>query len=241
MKQHYENIAEDFNNVWKFSNEYKKWAVERIGYYLKLKNEDIFVDVGGGTGTFTNMIDKKFTPSKVYCVEPEESMCNIAKKYTNIETICSDTFYFINNLKYQYSKILFKEVIHHIQNRDKLWDNIYSTIDNNGRILIYTRPRKIKFPLFEKAKQEFYKNQPAYDLIVSELKDNGFTVEVSIESFTFQLQKQEWHNMIKAKFMSDLSVFSDKELLKGVEEIENKYNTEIYRMEDEIIFISAYK
>jgi len=169
MNNHYENIAENFNKVWKFSDEYKIWAVEKIGYYLKLNNEDIFVDVGGGTGTFTNMIEKQFTPKKVYCIEPEESMCNIAKKYTNIETICSDTFYFINTLQYKYNKILFKEVIHHIHNRMKLWNNIYNTIDKNNSILIYTRPRKIKFPLFEQAKQEFYKNQPAYDLMVSEI------------------------------------------------------------------------
>lgn len=241
MNKHYENIAEDFNKVWKFSNEYKKWAVEKIGYHLKLNNEDIFVDIGGGTGTFTNMIEKQFTPNKAYCVEPEESMCNIAKQYINIEIICSDTFYFINNLKYKYNKILFKEVIHHIQNRKKLWDNIYHTIDKNGRVLIYTRPRKIKFPLFKKAKQEFYKNQPSYDLMVSELKDNGFKVEVYIESFTFKLQKQEWHNMLKARFMSDLSIFSDKDILKGIEEVENKYYTDFYSIEDEIIFINAYK
>ncbi len=241
MNNHYKNIAEDFNKVWNFSNKYKKWAVEKIGYHLKLNNKDIFVDIGGGTGTFTNMIAEQFTPKKAYCVEPERNMCNIAKQYTNIKTICSDTFYFINNLKYKYNKILFKEVIHHIKNRNTLWNNIYNTIENNGRILIYTRPKKIKFPLFEKAKQEFYKNQPSYDLMISELKNNGFNVELSIESFTFKLQKKEWHNMIKTKFMSDLSIFSDREILKGIEEIENKYNTKFYNIEDEIIFINAYK
>jgi hypothetical protein len=51
MSEHYKNISKNFNKIWKFSNDYKKWAVERIGYYLQLNNQDIFVDVGGGTGT----------------------------------------------------------------------------------------------------------------------------------------------------------------------------------------------
>jgi 2-polyprenyl-3-methyl-5-hydroxy-6-metoxy-1,4-benzoquinol methylase len=241
MNTHYEDIAEKFNKVWKFSADYKIWATERIGFYLKLNNNDIFVDIGGGTGTFTNMITKQFTPNKAYCVEPEKSMCNISKEYSNIETICSDAFYFINNLKYNYSKMLFKEVIHHIDNRITLWNDIYNTIEANGRILIYTRPQKIKFPLFQKAKDAFYKNQPPYDLMVNELKNVGFIVEVSTESFTFELSKEEWYKMLKAKFMSDLSIFTDKEIIEGIEELENQYNTNTYIMEDEIIFITAYK
>jgi len=241
MDEHYKNISKNFNKVWKFSNDYKKWAVERIGYYLQLNNKDIFVDVGGGTGTFTNMLEQEFRPKKAYCIEPEENMCNIARQYTNIETICSDTFHFINNLKYKYNKILFKEVIHHIDDRNKLWNNIYNTIEDDDKILIYTRPRKIKFPLFKKAKQEFYNNQPSSNLIISELKNNGFKVELFTESFHFQLAKEEWHTMLKEKFMSDLSIFSDEEILKGIEEIEHKYNTDFYDMEDEIFFIRAYK
>jgi len=47
--------------------------------------------------------------------------------------------------------------------------------------------------------------------------------------------------MLKSRFMSDLSVFSDEDILKGIEEIENKYSTGTYSIEDEIIFINAYK
>jgi len=242
MNNHYKKIADEFNNVWKFSDNYKKWAVERIGHILNLNIKDILVDVGGGTGTFSNLIYKEFIPNKVYCIEPEHSMCAIAKKYTNIETICCDTYYFINTLKYNYNKILFKEVIHHIDDRNKLWSNIYNSIGKNGQILIYTRPKEIRFPLFEKAKRAFYKNQPSEEMIVSELNNNGFKTKIFIESFTFKLSKKEWHAMIKAKFMSDLSIFSEQELIKGIEEVESKYCVNnFYYIEDKIIFINAYK
>jgi len=241
MNEHYKNISTKFNKVWKFSDDYKRWAIEKIGFYLKLNEKDILADIGGGTGTFAHLIKKKFMLNKVYCIEPEVNMCNIAKQYSDIEIICSDAFYFVNNLQYSYNKILFKEVIHHIKDRNSLWHDIYNSIDCHGRILIYTRPQNIKFPLFERAKEAFYKNQPSHKLIVSELKDNGFNVDVSIESFQFKLPKEEWHNMLKTQFMSDLSVFSDQEILEGIHEIENKYNTDFYDIEDEIVFISAYK
>lgn len=241
VNSHYDRIAKNFNKSWNFSNEYKEWAVKKIDYYLELKENDIFVDIGGGTGTFTNMIFQYCTPKKAYCVEPEKKMCEIAKEHVDIKIVCSNALSFINNIKYKFNKILLKEVIHHIDDRDKLWSDIYRRIGKNGIILIYTRPRKIHFPLFEKAKQEFYKNQPGYKMLVSELKKNGFKVNVNTESFTFTLQKQEWHDMIKAKFMSDLSIFSTKEILRGINEIERKYHTDTYEIKDEIIFISAYK
>jgi len=241
MNEHYKKLAQDFNKVWKFSDDYKVWAVEKIGYYLKLNNSDTFVDIGGGTGSFTDMISKSFSPYKAYCVEPEESMCEIAKNYSTFTTVCSDTFHFLNTLKYKYSKMLFKEVIHHIDNRNKLWNDIFNTIEDEGKILIYTRPQNIKFPLFQKAKDEFFKNQPHYDFVVNELKDVGFSVEVSIKSFTFELSKEEWFTMLKAKFMSDLSVFSDEEIIEGIKELDDKYDSDTFIIEDEIVFITAYK
>lgn len=241
MNEHYASIAEDFNKVWKFSNEYKIWAVDRIGHYLDLHKNDILVDVGGGTGTFTSMINEKFELKKAYCVEPESKMCDLAKKHSSIETICSDVFYFLNYLQQQYNKILFKEVIHHITNRTNLWNDIYDTIDNEGKLLIYTRPRKIKFPLFQKAKKEFYNNQPSYDEIISELETSKFKTSVSLESFTFELPKEEWYNMLKSRFMSDLSVFTDEEIIDGIQELEQAYPSDMFTIEDEIVFLTAYK
>ncbi len=239
--KHYESIAEDFNKVWRFSDKYKTWAVDKIGYYLDLKNSDVFVDIGGGTGTFTNMIDNKFELKKSYCVEPESKMCKLAKEYSNFEIICSDVFGFLDDLQSAYNKILFKEVIHHIKDRKKLWHNIYHTIEDNGRILIYTRPRNNKFPLFQKAKKEFYKNQPSYSEMVLELEKSKFKTSVSLESFTFKLPKDEWYSMLKSRFMSDLSVFTDDEIIQGIDELEKENTSNQFIIEDEIVFITAYK
>ncbi len=78
MNEHYKEIAQNFNKVWKFSDNYKSWAVEKIGNYLKLNSSDIFVDIGGGTGIFTNMITNQFNPNKAYCVYVSSTSPKIA-------------------------------------------------------------------------------------------------------------------------------------------------------------------
>lgn len=242
MTNHYQNIAEDFNNMWEFSIDYKQWAVDKISQYLELTPKDIFVDIGGGTGIFTEMIQQKNKMHNAYCVEPEKSMCGIAQEYASFQTICGDAFYFIDTLKYPYSKILFKEVIHHIDKRIQLWKNIYSSLQPNGRILIYTRPQNINFPLFQKAKEKFKENQPAYDILVDELHACGFSTNLNIESFTFKIAKEKWFYMLESKFMSDLSGFTDKEINDGILEIKDYHNDpEVYTIIDEIIFLSAYR
>lgn len=233
MSGHYKQVASEFNKLWSFTDEYKAWAVDRIGKHLDLKTSDIFVDIGGGTGTFTDLLSTRFKPKKSYCVEPEEQMCSVARSYESFETICGDAFSFTLS----YSKVLFKEVIHHIEDRDRLFSKIFASIDDGGALLIYTRPQEIRFPLFEKAKEQFYVNQPDYNIMVEELRLAGFSVEVVSESFTFKLPREEWHAMLRSRFMSDLRSFSDDEIEEGIKEIE----CESYTLEDVIIFIKAYK
>lgn len=240
MDEHYQNLAKDFNDAWKFSEGYKSWAVDKIGSLLEINHNDRFVDIGGGTGTFTNMIHQQFNPIVSYCVEPSPEMCNIAKEHMNITTICGDAFNFIHQ-KIPYSKMLFKEVIHHIEDRISLWKAIEKSIPDSGKILIYTRPQDIKFPLFQKAKEAFKKNQPNYEEIIDELTMGGLKTAVYFDSYTFKLPKEKWHSMLRTRFMSDLSIFSDEEIVNGIAEISIKNDKEYYILEDEIVFIIAYK
>ena len=241
MEQHYKNLAKSFDINWDFSNNYKKWAIIRIGKYLELNTNDTFIDIGGGTGIFTHMISLHYKIKQAICVEPEKSMCKIARGYTTFQTICSNALSFANKKNYSCSKLLFKEVIHHINDRKKLWDKIYSNTTKNTRILIYTRPQNIEFPLFKKAKNKFLMNQPHHNSIMKELQQSGFNTEVYFEDFVFEMSKDSWHKMIKNKFMSDLSTFSDSEIENGIKEIEQQYNTNTYIIKDKIIFIIAYK
>jgi hypothetical protein len=168
-------------------------------------------------------------------------MSNVAKKNSNLNIFNEDGNTFAER-PLKYDKVLLKEVIHHIKDRKSLWKNLYTKINKNGRILIVTRPQKIKMPLFGAAKDAFYENQPPYETFTDELKRASFSVDVKIDSYCFFLDKAIWFNMLRKRFMSDLGKFTDEEIENGIKEIENSViNSNQIKIEDEVIFIVASK
>lgn len=157
MNSHYNNIAETFDKNWGFTEKYKKWMISNIINLLDLNDNDIFIDIGAGTGLYTKLIEEKIKfKNKILFVEPSLDMANLAKineKFLVFNENSSDFF----KRKIHFDKILFKEVIHHIDNRNELWENLYNSLNSKGKFLIITRPQNIKIPLFNKAKEEFKK------------------------------------------------------------------------------------
>lgn len=241
MNEHYDNIAINFDENWSFTNEYMEWMTDNIINYLKLKSNDIFVDIGAGTGLYTKKIDDKVLLDKpIFFVEPSADMTISIKdnKKYNIFNETSDIFLDRN---ISFDKILFKEVIHHISNRNIMWNKLYQNMNEDGIFLIVTRPSNTKIPLFSKAKEKFKENQPDYNFFVDEAKKLGFSVNVNIKSFNFSISKERWYKMLKDRFMSDLTTFNDEEIKDGIMELE-KLNTSNYvEIEDEIIFLTGQK
>ncbi len=80
MKEHFDRIAEDYEKLWFFSEEYNEWMKQHILSFLELKNNDRFVDIGGGTGRYTLELARAAKIcSEPICVEPS-SMADIAAR-----------------------------------------------------------------------------------------------------------------------------------------------------------------
>lgn len=241
MESHFDKIADVYNKVWHFSDNYKEWMLNNIVNSLKFDKNDIFIDIGGGTAVYTQLIaDTVHLKNKAYCVEPSIEMSKVAKENTNMNVFNEDGNQF-SERKLNYDKVLLKEVIHHIKDRKSLWTNLNSRMNKKGRILIVTRPQKIKMPLFTAAKEAFYQNQPPYETFVTELLEASFDVDVKIDSYCFDLDKEVWFNMLRQRFMSDLGKFTDKEIENGISEIKNNITSNTLKIKDEIIFITASK
>lgn len=241
VSNHFDSIADVFNRIWYFSDEYKNFVIRHIQCDLELKSEDILVDIGGGTGSFTRRLMEEFQIAKAYCVEPSAPMCNEAAKFENITALCMDAHAFMST-KTPFSKLLLKEVIHHIDERERFWQAVYTQLPDTGKLLIITRPQDIAFPLFASAKAAFSKNQPPYELFESQLKRCGFDVVTAKRSHTFTIPKEHWYEMLRHRFMSDLGSFSDEEIEAGINEIEASYATEeSIDIIDRLIFIIATK
>ncbi len=237
---HFDTIADVFNRIWHFSDGYKAFVTRHIHADLELHSGDTLADIGGGTGSFTSRLAQEADLRRAYCVEPSPPMCAEAAKLPEITAVCTDAEGFLA-LEHPFTKMLFKEVIHHIGDRRALWRRIRPLLPDNGRLLIITRPQRTLFPFFEAAHEAFGRHQPSLEALESELAEGGFVTETRHHHYTFTLSKEEWYTMVRHRFMSDLGIFSDEEIEEGIEEIERLYPSDRVEITDHLLFITAAK
>jgi len=237
---HFDSIADVFNRVWHFSDGYKDFVISHILSDLDLSSSDTLADIGGGTGSFTSRLAKEANLMRAYCVEPSSAMCSEAEKIPDITAVCADAHEF-TTMSYPYSKLLFKEVIHHIKDRERLWLKTFEQLPKGGRLLIITRPQTVAFPFFITLRRAFAQNQPDPSLFESELTKIGFNIHTEQRSHTFTLPKKTWFEMLRHRFMSDIAPFSDEEIEKGIREIDADYPEDTVDIIDHLIFITASK
>lgn len=138
---HFDTIAEVFNRIWYFSDEYKNFVITHIINNLALTHRDILADIGGGTGSFTTRLKNEAKVQKAYCIEPSSAMCDEASKLANITAISTDAHGFLVQ-KISFSKVLLKEVIHHITQRERFWHNTYEALPQGENCLLSPVPDK---------------------------------------------------------------------------------------------------
>lgn len=237
---HYDLLAQKFNTLWQFSPDYKTYVIDKIKSSLTLSIDDILVDIGGGTGTFTNRLLVDIPLCGAYCIEPSHEMSAQASLIEGLTAICTDANGFID-FELTYTKVLLKEVVHHINDRPHLWRNLYEQLPQNGKILIITRPQEIAFPFWSEAKAAFAQHQPSLQTLTDELQSSHFDVRVEYGLHTFHLSKEEWYTMLRHRFMSDLTHFTDEQIEQGISEIDRTFLDPLLEMNDHLIFITATK
>ncbi|MBN2865418.1 MAG: methyltransferase domain-containing protein [Thiotrichales bacterium] len=223
MKNHFDDIAEDYNDIWAFTPGYQEFMRNAILEALVLQPNDQLVDVGGGTGSYTYLISQQAgLLNKPYCVEPSAPMAAVAAQNRQLKVCCEDANQFaLRDIRYD--KLLLKEVVHHIKDRPAVWQGVFKQLNDVGRMLIVTRPRKLNFPFFDAAKQAFYHNQADANIWADELSLAGFNVDIQYATYEFELDKPVWFNMLRNRFMSDLAPFSDADIEAGILQVDRQY------------------
>lgn len=157
-----------------------------------------------------------------------------------------------------YHKVLLKEVAHHFKaaDRAKIFRGIYNGLeamagdgDSNSSLLIVTRPQvDIDYPLWDEARRVWKDNQPSADDFITELEQAGFVnIHQTLEPYPCQIPLDRWQSMVRKRFWSTFSNFSDQELEAACETIAKDYADRvvgedgILHFEDRLVFISAGK
>ena len=227
IKNHYEKLADKYNSFWGDSPELIDFYSQKIVEYLELKPTDNFVDLGCGTGIYTKKIrDLAQLINPVICVDISAKMLENIPDNKKFKTILMDAVEF-SAQPGRYDKILMQNMTHHILDKEKLIRNFAQKLNLDGKILIIGLPYRLDYPLFEKALKKFqnlyYKGEQSIDFFLN----LDFEVKLNYIKFPVSVEKSKYLKMVKHRFISTLSSFSDPEIEEGLKELEGKYQKKL--------------
>ncbi|HOF01680.1 MAG TPA: class I SAM-dependent methyltransferase [Spirochaetota bacterium] len=126
----FDKIYKYYDGAIKFFNLNKK---EEIKEALKLKGDEIVLDVGGGTGRLAEFLSPE--SKEYYILDESEGMLSRVKKASNVFPVFGDA----RNLEFEdlsFDIAIMSDTIHHIKNHEKLFEEIARVLKPNGRLLI---------------------------------------------------------------------------------------------------------
>ncbi len=242
IEDHYQNLAKQYDEFWANSSEFIDFLTKAIIGNLQLKSTDSLVDLGCGTGIYSKAIRTQINlENKIICVDPSDKMLEKIPNNNYYQTVVKDAVEFANESG-RYDKILIKEMIHHINDKQKLLQGLFNRLNDQGILLIILLPPTIEYPLFQQALSVYESVQPHYNNLVNLCENIGFKTTVNFIEYTVSIPKEKYFNMVQNRYMSLLSRFNDEELEQGLIEMREKYaNVSNLEFCDRFVFLVAKK
>lgn len=238
MTTAFSRIAGDYDDLWLLTNGYRNWMLTKTLGHLSMRRNSKFADLGGGTGIFAHLL-KLGVPleSDAICVDPSDAMLLNAEQYRGLQTYCESAETFAHR-QVPLDRILIKESIHHVRNRQSFWGKISSSLRPDGRVLVVTRPSLPELPLFKRAVNAFSESQPELETILDEItSSSGLRAVTNTEQYHVQIPKERWYAMLRARFMSSLAGFTPDEIEDGILEVDSQIDGDQVRFTDRLFFV----
>lgn len=241
-QKHYQKIGNIYDDLWSYSEDYLRFMGLKIIEYLHLTSTDSLVDLGCGTGLFTQSISKQIQLNNpIICVDPSQEMLSQIPLTPQYQIKAADAITFVSETS-GYNKVYMKEAIHHIDDQELLFSSLFQSLNSSGVFLLILLPPTIEYPLFNKALERYERGQPNYNNLASLLEKVGFNVSVDIVEYIQSIPKTKYLKMVENRYMSLLSFFDDQQLQEGLAEISAKYAQQsILEFPDRFVFITANK
>ncbi|WP_431774806.1 class I SAM-dependent methyltransferase [Streptomyces cucumeris] len=243
MHGHYEHLAAAYDTHWSYRPGYVGWMAGRIAEALSLSSEDRMADIGCGTGLFTREVARMVAPRRrILCVDPSEAMLGqldetdpgLLPVHASAEDIADGHI----QLPYgQLDAVWFKESVHHLPDSRRTLAGVARLLAPRGRILIAMLPATIEYPLFPAALKRYEELQPDPIAIADSLRDAGMRVAVKHVEHELRLDRDRYLGMVRSRYMSVLSTFTESELDRGIEEMRSAHPEDVLVFPDRFAFV----
>ncbi len=247
ISSHYQvHSADSYDNAYFYEpGAYMENLATLVRDRMKLSSgqDRCILDIGGGTGTFAQvLLEKDNSGSKIVVVEPfleaaVEAASDSKEKVSFVKAPAEDFIVtpasddwrtqFIDRHFGGYDQILLKEVVHHFQDEDRvpmfrgMREGLRTNTSVEPSLLIITRPKiDIDYPLWDEAFQVWKDNQPSIEEIEEDLRTAGYTnLTRFVEPIECSISLPRWQDMVKSRCWSTFSNFTDDELSEACDKI----------------------
>jgi SAM-dependent methyltransferase len=226
VRGHYDGLAAEYDEHWVYGPEYIPWMSGRISDALSLAPGDRIADIGSGTGLFARAVADQLSPiHPVLCIDPSEAMLrglgtppppSLKPVAASAEDVAEGRV----RLPYEELDAMWlKESVHHVTDQARTLRGLAGRLAPGGRILIVMLPTTIRYPLFEAALTRFEELQPDPAVIEGHLRRAGLETRLYHVEHELRIGRDKYLGMVRARYMSLLSTFSDSEIEAGIEEM----------------------
>ncbi|MGC0377641.1 class I SAM-dependent methyltransferase [Streptomyces sp. SAI-229] len=244
VRGHYEELAAEYDEHWVYGPDYIPWMSGRITETLRLAPTDRIADVGAGTGLFAREVAGQLRPHRpILCIDPSEAMLSRLGTppptgLTPVIASAEDIAEGRTQLPYERLDAMWlKESVHHLADPEHTLQGLADLLSPGGRLLVVMLPASIRYPLFEAALTRFEELQPDPAHIVEHLRAAGLEARLTHVEHELRLNRDRYFGMVRARYMSLLSTFSDSEIEKGIEEMRAAHPEPVLVFPDRFAFV----
>ena len=214
------------NKTWLSSKKYIFAFNLFLSSKIKLNKKTKILDIGCGRANIISYLQKKYRfKNKPIGIDIVKNKA--IKK--NIQFRKADAILYLKK-KENYDLILIKQSIHFFSKTqiNSLLNLIKKRLHPRGKLLIFSLNTKSnKIPCFKLMKEKLKESLEKDKILLKIVKKNLKKTTENKFSFKVKITKLKYIYMINSKYISCLLNMSDKELKKGIGEIQSKYKNQI--------------
>ena len=214
------------NKTWLSSKKYIENFNKFLESKINLNNSKNILDIGCGRANIISSLQKKYKfkskPIGIDIIKHKELKRNIIFKKMN-------AIKFLKRDKIKYDLIIIKQTIHFFskKNINLLLNLVRKRLKDKGVLLIFSLNFNNKIPCFKKMKINLNKSLKHDKTLFKIVKKNLRKIKVSNFNYKVRVSKKKYISMIKNRYISCLLSFSNKEIVKGIDEIETNFGNHI--------------
>ena len=224
------------NKTWLSSNDYIKSFNKFLTKKIKLNSESKILDIGCGRGKILGSLSSKLKlkkkPLGIDTINHKDKDKRINFKKINVLN------FFLKN-KNKFDLILIKQTIHLLSLNEikKLLNLSKKNLNQNGKILILSLDtNNNEIPTFKLMKKKLTKSFKR-DRKIFEIITKLYPYKKSKFIYNVNINKNRYLRMIQARYMSTLLSFTERQLHKGLDEINDKYKNNI-KFSDKLVSLT---